>query len=312
MKLPPLNALPAFEAVARLNSFTKAADELNVSQSAVSHQIRALESYLGEDLFTRQGRKLSLTEQGQNYFESIAGALTQIQRASEDIQGVASSEIRLALYSSFAVRWLIPNLPGLQRVLPEVDLQLEMVNESPILSERTADCFITLHHESKGYTMDLLYKEKLFPICSRNYWSLICDTLYQAGIIDQKHPTELPADSLFQFPLLSTISIFDQPKQDWQRWAQVGSLSVPEGVRYQQFSHMLLTLEAARHHQGIALTNDYMFDPERDSDLIRLPCHDFITNDCFYFAFKTSRRNEPSIMKLRQWLATTARATGLL
>lgn len=311
MKLPPLNALPAFEAVARLNSFTKAADELNVSQSAVSHQIRALESYLGEDLFTRKGRNLSLTEQGQSYWEAISSSLNQIERASEQVQGIASSEVRLALFSSFAVRWLIPNLPSLQREHPEVDLQLDMKNESPVLSDHTADCFITIHGESKGYTMDLLYTEKLFPICSRNYWNHICDTLYQAGIIDSLTPTHIPAESLFQFPLLSTISIFCKPKQDWLLWAYAGRLRVPDSVKFQQFSHMLLTLEAARHHQGIALTNDYMYDPERDSDLVRLPCHDFITEDKFYFAFKTSRRNEPSIMKVRQWIKKTARTSGL-
>ncbi|GLQ33595.1 LysR family transcriptional regulator [Litoribrevibacter albus] len=312
MKLPPLNALPAFEAVARLNSFTKAADELNVSQSAISHQIRALESYLGEDLFTRQGRKLSLTEEGQNYWEAISSSLSQIERASEQLQGVASSEIRLALFSSFAVRWLIPNLPSLQRNHPEVDLQLEMKNDNPVLSDHTADCFVTIQPESKGYSMDLLYIEKLFPICSRSYWNQMCDTLYQQGKIDTLTPAHLPAELLFQFPLLSTISIFDKPKQDWQRWAYAGRLSIPDTVRYQQFSHMLLTLEAARHHQGIALTNDYMYDPDRDSDLIRLPCHDFITDDKFYFAFKTSRRNEPSIMKVRQWIQKTARSTGLI
>lgn len=311
MKLPPLNALPAFEAVARLNSFTKAADELNVSQSAISHQVRILESYLGEDLFTRQGRKLSLTEQGQFYWDAISSGLSQIERASKQIQGIASSEVRLALFSSFAVRWLIPNLPNLQREFPEVDLQLEMKNDNPVLSDHTADCFVTIQPESKGYTMDLLYTEKLFPICSRTYWNQICDTLYQLGEIESLTPTSLPAESVFHFPLLSTISIFDKPKQDWERWAYAGRLAIPSHVRYQQFSHMLLTLEAARFHQGIALTNDYMYDPERDSDLMRLPCHDFITDDKFYFAFKTSRRNEPSIMKVRQWIKNMARSTGL-
>ena len=83
MKLPPLKALPVFEAVARLNSFSMAAQELAVSQSAVSHQIKQLETYLGEKLFWRSGRTLALTDEGRQYLDAISTALLQIERASE-------------------------------------------------------------------------------------------------------------------------------------------------------------------------------------------------------------------------------------
>lgn len=312
MKLPPMNALPVFEAVARLNSFTKAAEELNVSQSAISHQIRALEAYLGEELFTRQGRYLKLTEQGNQYWEAVSSGLASIERASEQVQGVASSEVRLALYSSFAVRWLIPNLPSLQRDYPELDLQMQMMNESPPLSDRGGDCFITIKEAHKGFTMDLLYTERLFPVCSRTYWKSVCDELNRLGVVSEISPLSIPSDSLFHFPLLSTYSIYCIPKEDWRQWALAEGLTLPDSCRFQQFSHMLLSLEAARHHQGIALTNDYMFDPDRDSDLIRLPCHDYKTGDSFYFAFKTSRRQELGISKLRQWMRGTAKSTGLI
>lgn len=182
MKLPPMKSLPVFEAVARLNSFSRAADELSISQSAVSHQIRMLESHLGELLFTRQGRYLSLTEEGRRYFDAVGSALFQIERASEQIQGRPGSQLRLALFSSFAVRWLVPNLPTLQHQHPELDLVLEMMNESPQLSDRVADCFITLHAEPLGFTADLLYSERLFAICSRSVWQKICHQLEQDGL----------------------------------------------------------------------------------------------------------------------------------
>ena len=144
MKLPPLKALPVFEAVARLNSFSLAADELAVSQSAVSHQIKQLETYLGEQLFWRSGRTLSLTDEGRQYLDAVSSALLQIERASEQILGHEESLLRLSVFSSFAVRWLVPRLPDLKRLHPQLDLALEMSSGNPVLSDRVADCFITV------------------------------------------------------------------------------------------------------------------------------------------------------------------------
>src|SRR5690554_2765049 len=121
MRLPPLKALPVFEAVARLNSFSYAAQELHISQSAVSHHIRQLEDYLGEPLFLRGGRRIALTDEGHQYFEQIGSALSQIERASEQLQGNEETLIRLAVYSSFAVSWLIPRMHRLQRLHPQLD-----------------------------------------------------------------------------------------------------------------------------------------------------------------------------------------------
>ena len=136
MKLPPLRALPVFEAVARLNSFSLAAEELSVSQSAVSHQIKQLETYLGEKLFWRQGRTLTLTDEGRQYLDAVGSALLQIERASEQLLGREEARLRLSVFSSFAVRWLVPRLPELQRLHPQVELSLEMSTENPVLSDR--------------------------------------------------------------------------------------------------------------------------------------------------------------------------------
>ena len=133
MKLPPLRAVQYFEVVARLLSFSRAALELNVSQSAVSHQIRLLEDFLGERLLLRQGRLLSLTPQGEVYFEGISAGLGQIAQSSEQLRGGGEMRVRLAVYSSFAVKWLIPRLAGLRQLHPELDLSLEMVAEDPEL-----------------------------------------------------------------------------------------------------------------------------------------------------------------------------------
>ena len=242
MKLPPLKSLPVFEAVARLNSFSRAADELNVSQSAVSHQIKQLETFLGEPLFQRQGRSLSLTREGQEYLEGISSALFQIDRATGQLLGRQDSSVRLAVFSSFAVRWLVPRLPDLHRQHPEVQLVLEMTGEHPVLSGRVADSFITINTDSPAFSYDLLYRERLFPVCSRQYWQ-----------------------------------------------------------------------DMARYHQGIALTNDYMLSNRDDAgDFVRLPLHSVVTGDNFYFASKISRRHEPGLRALKQWLLARADDSGLL
>ncbi|MFQ2771282.1 LysR substrate-binding domain-containing protein [Aeromonas caviae] len=293
MKLPPLRAVQYFEVVARLLSFSRAALELNVSQSAVSHQIRLLEDFLGERLLLRQGRLLSLTPQGEIYFEGIAAGLVQIAQSSEQLRGGGEMRVRLAVYSSFAVKWLIPRLAGLRQLYPELDLSLEMVAEDPELSDRVADGFITVSPEGPGYMHDLLYRERLMPVCSRRMW--------------QQVEGEWPA-TLWQLPLLSIQAIYREKGEDWRRWAEMGGLTIPPEARVHHFSHILLALEAANWDQGMALINDYMLQPE-DPRLVRLPLHALETGDNFYFVFKRSRAHEPAISRLRQWLWQESQAS---
>jgi DNA-binding transcriptional LysR family regulator len=310
MKLPPLKALPVFEAVARLNSFSLAADELSVSQSAVSHQIKQLETYLGEPLFWRGGRMLALTDEGRQYMDAISSALLQVERASEMLLGHEESRLRLSVFSSFAVRWLVPRLPELQRLHPQVELALEMTNENPVLSDRVADSFITIHKASSAYSYELLYVERLFPVCSPDYWQKMRRELGREAPDADDIP--LTPEDIARFPLLSTHSIFDKPAGDWQAWYHAVNQKIPVPARVQHFSHMLLALEAARFHQGVALTNDYMLSTRKDpEEFIRLPCHPVMTGDHFYFAWKTSRRKERGIQILRRWLVDEAIRGGL-
>lgn len=312
MKLPPLKALPVFEAVARLNSFSMAAEELSVGQSAVSHQIKQLETYLGEPLFIRTGRYLTLTEEGRQYFDAISTALLQVERASEHILGHETASLRLSVFSSFAVRWLVPRLPALQKQWPQLDLSLEMSGENPQLSDRVADCFITVRPTSPAFSYELLYTERLFPVCSQQYWQTICREQKIDPNLQLDPTAPLSPSALESYPLLSTHSIYNKTGGDWTAWFEAAGQSLPGGTRLQNFSHMLLALEAARYHQGIALTNDYMLSNRSDSaDFVRLPCHHVMTGDQFYFAWKSSRRHEAGIQILRRWLIQQSIESGL-
>lgn len=311
MRLPPLPTLPVFEAVARLNSFSRAAEELRISQSAVSHRIKQLEDYLGEPLFVRAGRRLGVTTEGQRYLQEISPALGQIEQASEHLRGEDRTHLRLAVFSSFAVRWLIPRLPDLHRRHPTINLMLEMDDGSPSLSNRVADCFITTSARKRGYTAELLYAERLFPICSRKYWDWMRRDLRHAGLTTSDTPDSIEAAWLQRYPLLSASSILGQPGEDWRFWLSTAGCPVQSSTRVHHFSHMLMAHAAARHHQGVALSNDYMLDPADDADLVALPADTIPTGDEFLVAFKTSRRNEPGLRQLKGWLVQQAASSGL-
>src|SRR5690606_14082441 len=124
-RLPPLNALRAFEAAARHLSFTRAAEELFVTQAAVSHQIRLLEDHLGLKLFRRLNRKLLLTEAGQQYLPSVRSAFDELNAATQRLEaGDRQGILTVSVIPSFAARWLVPRLGRFREAHPEIDLRL--------------------------------------------------------------------------------------------------------------------------------------------------------------------------------------------
>ncbi len=309
MLLPPLKSLPIFEAVARLNSFSKAADELNLSQSAISHQIKLLENYLGESLFIRQGKKLTMTDEGRSYLSSISSSLEVISHASNQIKGAEKTSIRLAVYSSFAVSWLIPHLNDFKKLYPQIDLSIEMTHSTPELSDRTADCFITVDKVKRGFSADLMYEERLFPVCSPTFFTQIQADL---GIQDLFQISECILENpsiLAKYSLITHSSIYDKYLEDWRVWFAEQNILLPESIKFQKFSHLLLAYEAAKHHQGIALINDFVFKYQTPKNsLIALPTHFVKTSDQFNFVYKTSRRNEHGISQLKQWITRQSKS----
>ena len=291
MKLPPLRALQCFEAVARFNSFSKAADSLNVTQSAVSHQVKLLEEYLGECMFSRHGRSFSLTEVGQRYFEEISNSLVNIANASHMIRHGKSGNIRLALYSSLAVKWLIPRLEDFRKQYPEIELVLNMVADDPDCNDQVADCFITVNPPKRNFVSQYLYSEKLYLVCGQKRWQQIRDQ-------------PLP-DALWQHPLLSVqySNANGNLGDDWLRWCQHGGFELPDNVKISHFSHVLLAAEAARYDLGIALIDNYIINAQdQQQNLVRLPMHELLTGDKFYFVYKETRAKQTDMVKLARWL----------
>ncbi len=128
-RLPPLNALRVFDAAARHLSFTRAADELFVTQAAVSHQIKSLEDFLGLKLFRRRNRSLLLTEEGQSYFQDIKEIFSQLTEATRKLQArSAKGALTVSLLPSFAIQWLVPRLTSFNSAYPGIDVRIQAVD----------------------------------------------------------------------------------------------------------------------------------------------------------------------------------------
>ena len=167
-RVPPLNALKAFEAAARHLSFTKAAEELYVTQAAVSHQIKTLEEHLGLKLFLRKNRSLLLTEEGQGYFLDIKEIFTQLIDATEKLLARgAKGSLTVSLTPSFAIQWLVPRLSLFNELHPEIDVRIKAQDQDE--NSLTDDVDIAIYYGRghwSGVQTYKLHTEYLVPLCS--------------------------------------------------------------------------------------------------------------------------------------------------
>lgn len=148
-RLPPLNALRVFDAAARHLSFTRAAEELFVTQAAVSHQIKSLEDFLGLKLFRRRNRSLLLTEEGQSYFLDIKEIFSQLTEATRKLQArSAKGALTVSLLPSFAIHWLVPRLSSFNSAYPGIDVRIQAVDRQ---EDKLADDVDVAIFYGRGY-----------------------------------------------------------------------------------------------------------------------------------------------------------------
>ena len=167
-RLPPLNALRVFDAAARHLSFTKAAEELFVTQAAVSHQIKSLEDFLGLKLFRRRNRSLLLTEEGQSYYLDIKEIFTALNDATRKLQArSAKGALTVSLPPSFAIQWLVPRLSGFNSAYPGIDVRIQAVDrEEDKLADDVDVAIFYGRGNWPGLRAERLYAEYLLPACS--------------------------------------------------------------------------------------------------------------------------------------------------
>ncbi len=256
-KLPPLAELRAFDAAARHLSFRKAAAELGVTPTAISHQVRLLERYCGRVLFRRRPRPLSLTDAGAQLFPAVRGGLEAFAVA---IAAIKSSDeqgpLRVTTTNAFASRWLVPRLPGWGKLHPEAPL--EVIGTDSLLDLGAEDSDVAIRYATrrtapKDGIAENLFKDTFWPICSPR--------LLSSGRI--KRPADLKRHVLIH----AYWSQNDRDPPTWQRWlsaahAKWGDVPDFKDVQHLSFREELHAIEAAIAGQGVGIFSDVLVAQE--------------------------------------------------
>ncbi|NBL89971.1 MULTISPECIES: transcriptional regulator GcvA [unclassified Proteus (in: enterobacteria)] len=290
-RLPPLNALRVFDSAARHLSFTKAAEELFVTQAAVSHQIKTLEEFLGLKLFRRRNRSLLLTEEGQSYYLDIKEIFSSINEATRKLLArSAKGALTVSLSPSFAIQWLVPRLSGFNQAYPGIDVRIQAVDrEEDKLADDVDVAIFYGRGNWAGLRTDRLYAEYLIPVCA-------------PSLLTGEKPLKTPSDLIYH------TLLHDTSRRDWQ--AYVRQLEIQNQINVQQgpiFSHSSMVIQAAVHGQGVALVNNVMARSEIESGRLVRPFPDvLVSKNAFYLVCQDSQAELGKIAAFRQWILSQA------
>jgi LysR family transcriptional regulator, glycine cleavage system transcriptional activator len=284
-QLPALNAIKAFEAAARHESFSRAADELFVTHGAVSHQIRALEAELGVALFARDGKRVRLTDIGRRYAGQVRAALETLAEATQAIRaGDRERRLVVSMLSSFAARWVTPRIGSFIEANPQWDLELLSTNALADFARDDIDIAIRFGYgKYPGLHAELLLEEIFFPACSPNF---------NGGKLPKT-----PAD-------LANVPLLRSDDELWRPWFDAAGLNAwPEpkrGVLYQDSSNLL---QAAIDGQGVALTRRSLAMHEIAAGrLVRLFDIDGPSPWQYYFLCPVHTLHTERVQAFRQWV----------
>ena len=236
-RFPSLQSLIGFEAAARLGSFSRAAEELSMTQSAVSHQIRALEELLGQAIFRREGRTVQLTDAGRDMLETAQRALGVVEEGLGRLDYyVKPGSVVITCPAAFARHWLLPKLPELKQAHPDIDPWIVSSDELVDFSRSENDMYVQLLESPvNGLLCELLAAEVLSPLCTPAY----------RKTLGRKRPR--PAD------LLKLDLIHDESWDGWNHWFEEAEFEGAYPVKGTNFSDPGLALDAALTDQGVVL-----------------------------------------------------------
>ncbi|MEP4032765.1 LysR family transcriptional regulator [Roseibium polysiphoniae] len=277
----PLNALRAFEASARLGSFTKAGLELRVSQTAVSHQVKALEALLGISLFERLARGVALTDEGQTLLPVLSDAFRRLSATLSRFEdGNFKEVLTVGTVSTFANGWLIRRLDDFADRHPGVDLRLKTNNNRADLMEDGLDYFIRFGDGAwHGTNAVHLMAAPFSPVCAPQ----IADRLVQP-------------DDLLNETLLRSYRI-----NEWNQWFLVAGVPLPP-VRGWMFDSSIAMAGAAAQGAGVGLVPVSMFESELESGQIVRPFPQDVTLGSYWLTWLKSRQETPLMQVFRNWL----------
>lgn len=289
--LPPIADLLAFEAAARHASISRAAEELHLTQSAVSRQIRQLEAQLGMAVFHRVRQRVVLTDAGRVYAADVRAVLQQLAAATQKTMAWSDGGglLNLAVLPTFGTRWLIPRLPEFAALHPEVTVNIAARSEPFDFAQEPLDAAI--HFGAPlwaGAVCEYLVHEQVVPVCSPAYRQRL---------------------GIAQVPDLSRAVLLQQTTRptQWADWfEQVGadSQQALRGPRYEQFA---MIAQAAVSGLGAALLPRLLVEPEIASGaLVQLFAQALESSDAYYLVYPESRAQAPLVMAFRDWIRAAA------
>jgi LysR family glycine cleavage system transcriptional activator len=294
IRLPPLNALRAFEAAARHLSFKLAADELCVTQGAISRHISKLEDFLGIALFARLHRRVELTSGGATYLKEIQDALIRISHATTTLTArTGENTLTIKLPPTSAIWWLVPRLGRFHALYPDIQVQVTTSHIPVNFDQEEIDVAVQYSLPAgRGLTTDRLFGEVMVPVCSR-------ELLGKAGGFHE-------ARDVARQMLLHSI----RRPTDWRRWLKVAGIADFEIEREIVFENSALTYQGAIEGVGIALAQLAFVANELSSGRLVTPLDIRVYNpEAYYLVFPRHKERLRRVDAFRAWIAEEAMIT---
>ena len=292
--LPPLHCLIAFDAAVRHASFTRAAAELNLTQSAVSRQIAQLEEFLGRALFTREHRTLRLTVAGQRYAEQIQRLLGECAEATADLMKRRGDlELTVACSSGVAVLWMTPQLMRFRAAHPDVKIRVIVKDGLTTLaaSEFDLGVYYVRNDLPPDFAGRRLFDEEVFPVCSPAY-------------LDGRKLA--PADRVYETLLF--IEDGQRKWMSWPAWFELQGVSVPKFPRMVSANYYPLLVQMAIEGGGLVMGWRHMIDPCLDAGLLVPACDATASlGGGYYLVWPADRHEHAAARIFRNWIYAETR-----
>ena len=293
-RLPPLNGLRAFEASARYLSFTKAAQELNVTPAAVSQQVKSLEEYFEVQLFKRLTRALMLTDSGQLVLPILQEGFDKLAEADRILRNRQDDRIlTVSVAPSFGAKWLVPRLDSFRRAHPDYDIRIDATDTQADFKRDNVD--IALRYglgRYPGLVAECLMTEMVVPVCSPRL---------QEG----EHPLRVPDDLRHHTLLHIQWKIESDAAPNWRMWLKAAGLHDIDPDRGPQFSMESLAIQATIDAQGASLISSALIEEDIASGRLVRPFPEKInqqTKFCYFLVYPESYLQRPKVTAFRDWV----------
>lgn len=286
INLPPLNQLKAFEAVARHLSFTKAGNELCVTPGALTRHIQLLEEFFNLQLFNRSKKKISLTQSGEALYISTKQAFELLSRTAFLLKN-SKAELRIKVFHSFAVRWLLSRLKNFEATYPDINMSLTISsNEVNLVNEEYDAAIIYSKNPPENYSYIEMLSEQLIPVCA---------------------PSFLPDNKPFSISeiFLHSIILSTIKGTAWKEWSKVYDVPDFDLSSALRFENDDAAIQAAIAGFGIALVNSRYIETELNSGTLKLATDlEPVSLGAHYFIYSKQAEQKPEFNLLKNWITS--------